>query len=103
MSEIRILNEREKEVLKAVVEEELSLARQLLDSYRSDLATLEASTSIPDTDKSSRREFLQKAIKESEQLYNLRKRQSNVLNSKRQKRTVGNQQRLLLEFGMILL
>lgn len=83
MSEIRILNEREKEVLKAVVEEELSLARQLLDSYRSDLATLEASTSIPDTDKSSRREFLQKAIKESEQLYNLRKRQSNVLNSKK--------------------
>lgn len=83
MSEIRILNEREKEVLKAVVEEELSLARQLLDSYRSDLATLEASTSIPDADKSSRREFLQKAIKESEQLYNLRKRQSNVLNSKK--------------------
>ena len=83
MSEIRILNEREKEVLKAVVEEELSLARQLLDSYRSNLATLEASTSISDTDKSSRREFLQKAIKESEQLYNLRKRQSNVLNSKK--------------------
>ena len=72
---IRQLSKEQYNAMLEVVRGEVNLAQELLDSYQDDLNKLESDTNISKEEKVSREVFLKTAIKESNDLLNLRKRQ----------------------------
>ena len=75
MAVIRQLSKEQYNAMLEVVRGEVNLAQELLDSYQDDLNKLESDTNISKEEKVSREVFLKTAIKESNDLLNLRKRQ----------------------------
>lgn len=86
----RIYTNEELDAMLKVVDEEITLASDLVQSYQRDLDELEANTTMSNEDKNRRRAFLENAIKESEALRTVRTKQYGVIAGEKTYRRVSN-------------
>ena len=86
----RIYTNEELDAMLKVVDEEITLASDLVQSYQRDLDELEANTTMSNEDKNRRRAFLENAIKESEALRTVRTNQYGVIVGEKTYRRVSN-------------
>ena len=75
----RIYTNEELDAMLNIVNEEITLASDLVQSYQRDLSELEANTTMSEEQKNQRRTFLQNAIRESEDLRNIRIKQHSAI------------------------
>ena len=86
----RIYTNEELDAMLNIVNEEITLASDLVQSYQRDLSELEANTTMSEEQKSQRRAFLQNAIRESEDLRNMRTKQFGAIQVEKIDREVSN-------------
>ena len=86
----RIYTNEELDAMLNVVNEEITLASDLVQSYQRDLSELEANTTMSEEQKSQRRTFLQNAIRESEDLRTMRTKQHGAIEVEKIDREVSN-------------
>ena len=86
-------NEEQLKLMVDVVKREADLAQDLLNSYQNDLTQLESNTSISNEEKASKRVFLETAIKESEELLNIRQKQLKAIDPMKSGKKVGQARR----------
>src|SRR5690625_1193599 len=86
----RIYTNEELDAMLNIVNEEITLASDLVQSYQRDLSELEANTTMSEEQKNQRRTFLQNAIRESEDLRNIRTKQHSAIEVEKIDREVSN-------------
>ena len=86
-------NKEQLKLMVDVVKREADLAQDLLNSYQNDLTQLESNTSISNEEKASKRVFLETAIKESEELLNIRQKQLKAIDPMKSGKKVGQARR----------
>ena len=86
----RIYTNEELDAMLNVVNEEITLASDLVQSYQRDLSELEANTTMSEEQKNQRRTFLQNAIRESEDLRTMRTKQHGAIEVEKIDREVSN-------------